>query len=37
MAEKQDYASALRRMKSKNGRTRSRALRIIKAAKKQAK
>ena len=37
MAEKTDYASALRRLKSKNGRTRSRALRIIKANKKVSK
>ncbi|KAB1971030.1 MULTISPECIES: putative metal homeostasis protein [Lacticaseibacillus] len=37
MAEKTDYASAARRLKSKNPKTRSRAKRVIKAVKKPTK
>ena len=37
MAEKTDYASAARRLKSKNPKTRSRAKRVNKAVKKTTK
>ncbi|MFT8383671.1 MAG: putative metal homeostasis protein [Lacticaseibacillus paracasei] len=37
MAEKTDYASAARRLKGKNPKTRSRAKRVIKAVKKPVK
>ncbi len=37
MAEKTDYASAARRLKSKNPKARSRAKRVIKAVKKPVK
>lgn len=37
MAEKTDYASAARRLKSKNPKTRSQAKRVIKAVKKPVK
>ncbi|WP_285300620.1 putative metal homeostasis protein [Lacticaseibacillus paracasei] len=37
MAEKTDYASAARRLKSKNPKTRSWAKRVIKAVKKPVK